>query len=299
MNKNLKSGFLSFRHIFILAILLITVFILIYYSRNFLNNMLSTNKLKSFPFVENFISKPKKEVYYSTPLRSNKNATNSYLTKNGVISWTNRMREQEGLPVLLENELLNKSAKKKLDDMFQRQYFEHETPTGEGPADFVEAANYEYITIGENLALGNFLNDKELVDGWMNSPGHRANILNSKYKEIGVAVGQGVYEGKKTWLAVQHFGKPISACPTVDESLLAVSKEKRAQADALSQDLESRKKELETTQPKTSEEAEQYNTKVNEYNEKVKQYNALIEEIKNLTNEYNTQVKTFNSCADS
>ena len=49
-------------------------------------------------------------------------------------------------------------------------------------------AGYEYISVGENLAMGNFKNDGDLVEAWMNSPGHRANILSFKYKELGVAV---------------------------------------------------------------------------------------------------------------
>src|SRR6185369_15716694 len=118
-----------------------------------------------------------------------------------------------GLPALKENALLDKAAKKKLDDMFAQQYFEHINPQGKGPSDLAKSVGYDYIAIGENLALGNFKNDAELVQAWMDSPGHRANILNKQYTEIGVAVGQGTYEGKKTWLAVQEFGRPTSSCP--------------------------------------------------------------------------------------
>jgi uncharacterized protein YkwD len=47
--------------------------------------------------------------------------------------------------------------------------------------------NYEYVVVGENLAEGDFTSDADLVKGWMDSPGHRANILNTKYEEIGIA----------------------------------------------------------------------------------------------------------------
>ena len=57
------------------------------------------------------------------------------------------------------------------------------------------------------------------MTAWMNSPGHRANILNPHFQEIGVAVGKGMYEGHETWIAVQSFGMPLSACPASDANL--------------------------------------------------------------------------------
>ena len=53
----------------------------------------------------------------------------------------------------------------------------------------------------------------------MASPGHRANILNSRFIDIGVAVKEGEYQGKETWLAVQEFGEPLSDCPSPSTDL--------------------------------------------------------------------------------
>ena len=145
---------------------------------------------------------------------------NIILSKDKVIEFTNKQRSENGsLEPLTENLKLDLSAEKKLQDMFDGQYFEHESPSGVKVGDLGEEVGYEYILIGENLALGNFKDDESLVLAWMNSPGHRANILNEHYKEIGVAVGSGIFEGRNVWLAVQHFGTPRNVCSKVDTVL--------------------------------------------------------------------------------
>jgi uncharacterized protein YkwD len=93
--------------------------------------------------------------------------------------------------------------------MFENQYFAHESPTGEKVSDLAKKFGYDFLLIGENLAMGNFSSDEDLVLAWMESPGHRENILNEKYQEIGVAVKKGIFEGKEVWIAVQHFGLPF------------------------------------------------------------------------------------------
>ena len=65
--------------------------------------------------------------------------------------------------------------------------FEHTSPSGVDPGKLVQSYGYDYIVAGENLILGNFSSEKEVVQDWMNSPGHRANILNGSYKRTGVA----------------------------------------------------------------------------------------------------------------
>ena len=110
------------------------------------------------------------------------------LTKAQVIEITNeRRKENGGLAALKENLRLDVSAEKKLEDMFAKQYFEHLSPDNVGVKDLAKNAGYEYILIGENLAMGDFNNDSALLDAWMASPGHRENILNKNYTEIGVA----------------------------------------------------------------------------------------------------------------
>ncbi|MEX1112563.1 MAG: CAP domain-containing protein [Candidatus Andersenbacteria bacterium] len=162
----------------------------------------------------------KKILSTPEPLRVQGQEDAGTLTADGTFTATNTQRRQHGLPPLLRNNTLNKAAQLKVEDMFNQQYFEHVSPDGRGPSDVVEAVSYEYITIGENLALGNFESDEALVQAWMDSPGHRANILSNNFRELGIAVGKGEFEGRSTWLAVQTFGTPLSSCPFPDESLL-------------------------------------------------------------------------------
>ncbi len=251
-------------------------------------------KLQELPFV----AEVKKEVNLPGGLRSELNDPDAYLTSSGTIDWTNKQRATENLPALKYNTLLARSAQKKLEDMFQRQYFAHNAPDGTTPGQVIESVGYEYITTGENLALGNFSDDQALVQAWMDSPGHRANIMNTRYQEIGVAVGRGIYDGQEVWIAVQHFGKPYSSCPTVDESAKTQIDDNIEKSKTMQQELDQAKKEIEENDPQNQEEVKAHNDKVNAYNTKVQEYNQLIATTKELTNTYNEQVRAFNACAD-
>lgn len=265
--------------------------------------LLNQDLVKSFSenslnFVEDSFEKTVNNG--GNPIRKQTDDEGSRLSVKGAIAETNRHRAEADLPPLTENTLLDIAAQKKVDDMFERQYFEHESPTGEGAGDLVEEAGYEYIVVGENLALGNYKDDTVLLRAWMDSPGHRENILKSSYTEIGIAVARGKFEGRDTWLAVQHFGKPQSACPAINNELKDRLNRRSAQAEELQADLERRKQEIEDSDdPKTQEEADEYNKKVDDYNAKVREYNNLINEMKSMSEEYNSQVRAYNECAKS
>jgi uncharacterized protein YkwD/exonuclease VII small subunit len=146
------------------------------------------------------------------PLRHNSTTTGSALTVAGLLRETNYHRANNDLSPVILNDALSQAAANKLNDMFVQQYFEHVGPDGRSPSDWVEEAGYSYLTTGENLALGNFASDAALVQAWMDSPGHRANILNPSYTELGLAAAPGLFENERTWLAVQEFGKPVGNC---------------------------------------------------------------------------------------
>lgn len=241
-----------------------------------------------------YIEEIKKEVITSIPLKFDKNSTSSFLTVKGVIDQTNQQRINNGLISLKENNLLNESSQAKLQDLFDKQYFEHVSPTGESVDDFVKISNYEYILIGENLALGNFSDDKSLVQAWMDSPGHRANILNSRYREIGVAVGKGIFEGKSTWISVQHFGKPLSDCSLPNDAIKLRIDNLKNQLASLQEQLNKKRSELDNYQDKSSNE---YRQEVLEYNFLVEKYNNLVIEQKDAIENYNNQIRKFNNCA--
>jgi uncharacterized protein YkwD len=228
------------------------------------------------------------------PLRSALDQANAHLTVAGTIERTNQQREIAGLLPLNENPKLDQAAELKLKDMFDDQYFEHISPSGDGPSDLANEVGYKYIMVGENLALGNFKDDQTLVQAWMDSPGHRANILNDRYQEIGVAVGKGLFEGKETWLAVQEFGTPLSACPQPSASLKAQINTNQARISSLQADLAAKKADLE----KNNYSRQEYNRKVEAYNSEVAEVNSLISQTKALVNQYNSQVQEFNKCLE-
>lgn len=240
-----------------------------------------------------FIEKIEKQIATPPPLRAAKEASESFLTKAGVIELTNVQREKYGLPKLKENAKLNLSAELKVQDMFLQQYFAHDSPSGATVGNLADGAGYQFIAIGENLALGNFENDEVLVQAWMDSPGHRANILNNRYQEIGVMVLKGTFEGKSTWLAVQHFGLPLSVCPSPDETIKITITADQNKIDEISKELETLQTEIRTMSPKRGS---VYQEKINQYNELVAEYNLLIDQAKLIINEYNRQVRLFNEC---
>lgn len=229
------------------------------------------------------------------PLRGVFGEPREPLTDAGILLWTNKNRADAGTKDLTENVMLSKMAKQKLDDLFAKQYFEHESPTGVGPSGLAKDVGYDYIVIGENLALGSFNDDKSLVDAWMASPGHRANILNTRYREIGIAVGQGVFEGKNTWIAVQEFGLPITACPqpsSIDKKTIDKAKKN---VDLLEASLAAQKKTIDDASLKYGAE---YNALVEKYNTSVHQFNAAVTSLKSKISDYNKQVAAFNACAE-
>lgn len=127
------------------------------------------------------------------------------ITTENVFTLTNQSRSDEDLPKLKYNDVLAKAAQAKADDMLARQYFAHNTPTGETPWVFITKAGYNYIVAGENLAV-DFVKAETMGDAWMNSPGHRANILNKNYEEIGIGISSGQYNDHVAIFVVQMFG---------------------------------------------------------------------------------------------
>lgn len=230
------------------------------------------------------------------PAGGSEPANTPALTQAGIILQTNFQRQENGLGFLGESGILNSTATVKANDMCQKQYFAHISPTGIGAGGLADSFGYDYISVGENLALGPFVSDEAVVEAWMGSPGHRANILNSRFTEIGGGAVRCVFEGRSTWLAVQHFGKPVSDCPKVDASLSkTIEGEKAVLAEMKGRLLEMRA-EIEASNPETDPD---YNNKVSSYNLLVREYNSLIGETKILINQYNNQITAFNACASS
>ena len=241
----------------------------------------------------NIINEFKKEVFTPSPLNIGGEANNVVLVKEKIIAHTNIQRYDNGLLIpLIENEKLNLAAKTKAQDMFKNQYFEHISPLGIGPAELVKSFGYDYIVTGENLILGNFTGEQEVVQHWMDSPGHRANILNDRFTEIGVAVVKGNYKGQTVWISVQEFGLPLSSCPEPSASLKSQIDVNKNQLDLLFLKIENKRNEINNTNSRS----QKYNDLVDEYNKLVAEYNALNTQTKGIILQYNNQVNNFNQC---
>ncbi len=243
--------------------------------------------------IGSVLSEAGKEIFIPAPLKVERSETKVVLLKSKIIQETNLQRQKDGnLPALKENSLLDDAAAAKANDMFVKQYFEHISPSGVGPGQLVKTYGYDYITAGENLILGNFSSEKEVVDDWMASPGHRANILNGRFTEIGVAVVKGIYEGETVWIGVQEFGLPLSTCEEPNVALKLQLDSYKIQLDLFSAQIENKKSEINNT----SRNSPNYNQMVDEYNQLVGQYNSLAETTKQSIASYNNQVNIFNNC---
>lgn len=134
----------------------------------------------------------------------------SNITPERIIELTNAERAKQGVPALKENKLLSEAARQKAADMFAFNYWAHISPSGRTPWAFFTDVGYKYQYAGENLAR-DFRDSDSVVRAWINSPSHRENVVNAKYREIGVAVVTGTLQGAETALVVQHFGTPYGA----------------------------------------------------------------------------------------
>lgn len=107
-----------------------------------------------------------------------------------VLELTNAEREKYGLKPLVWNEALAELARAHSKDMAERNFFDHYNPDGESPFDRMKAAGIQYMAAAENVAAGQ-ASPEAVMDSWMNSQGHRANILNPKLEELGVGLARG------------------------------------------------------------------------------------------------------------
>lgn len=112
-------------------------------------------------------------------------ATN--MSVSGLLDGTNQQRIANGLGSLALNGTLSQAAQAKAADMAANDYWAHDSPSGATPWTFISAAGYAYQTAGENLAYG-FTSSSDAITGWMNSPGHRANILKDSFSEVGFGI---------------------------------------------------------------------------------------------------------------
>jgi uncharacterized protein YkwD len=141
------------------------------------------------------------------------------ISSEQLILLTNKERQNAGVEALVINDKLTQAANEKANDMFEYDYWAHNSPTGKTPWTFIKSAGYSYVYAGENLARG-FSTPEDVVRAWMASPDHRANMLSSNYTDVGFAVKLGKLNGEETVLIVEEFGNlnmPIVSSPKVQD----------------------------------------------------------------------------------
>lgn len=134
-----------------------------------------------------------------------------------IVDLTNNERADASVGGLKRNSVLDEAARRKAEDMAAKEYFAHYSPDGIAPWHWFDTVGYNFIHAGENLAV-HFTDSEEVIEGWMNSPGHRANILDGKYTEIGVGTARGTFNGHETIFVVQMFGTPQFAQAAIPDT---------------------------------------------------------------------------------
>jgi uncharacterized protein YkwD len=120
--------------------------------------------------------------------------------ENQILQLMNAKRTEAGLkPLTLDNTLV-KVARYKSDDMIQNNFFDHTNPDGTKWTNWLQALGYQYTSTGENIAYNTY-DAVELFNQWWNSPGHRANMMNSSYTKVGI----GVIQGNGKYMGTQEF----------------------------------------------------------------------------------------------
>lgn len=142
-----------------------------------------------------------------------------------LVDLTNEDRIAYNEKPLIRSSRLDKVAELKGQDMASKEYFAHNSPEGVTPWYWFRKVGYNFLYAGENLAI-NFTDSSEVEKAWLNSPTHRANIMNGEFREIGMAAVKGVYNNYPTIYIVQMFGTPSYSEPARAKSVSTSTQEK-------------------------------------------------------------------------
>jgi|GEM_PF-2968121 len=145
-------------------------------------------------------------------------ASASSITPEKLIDLTNQEREKMGLNDLVASPLLAHAAQAKAEAILKSEDFSH-TLAGRTFSSWIKETGYQYSFVGENLAM-DFETSEGIMGAWMDSPLHKKNILNSRYKEIGIASVRGTFQGQETTVVSQIFGTPLT--PTIEPTQTSI-----------------------------------------------------------------------------
>lgn len=142
---------------------------------------------------------------FGSSLLIKKTVLGASITASVLIDMTNESRLAYNEEPLLRSDKLDHAAGLKSEDMATKGYFAHNSPEGITPWHWMQEVGYTFLYAGENLAI-DFTEPSDVRDAWLASPLHRANLLDVRFKEIGIATREGFFNGKPTIFVVQMFG---------------------------------------------------------------------------------------------
>lgn len=138
-----------------------------------------------------------------------------------VVAETNNERAGGNLGTVTRSAALDQAAQLKAEHMARNGYFAHYAPDGTSPWYWFEQVGYSFVNAGENLAV-HFNDSQQVMQAWMSSPTHRANIMNKNFTQIGIGVAEGTYDGYDTVFVVQLFGTPAATVASAEASDISV-----------------------------------------------------------------------------
>jgi hypothetical protein len=153
------------------------------------------------------------------------------ITSDNIVDMTNQERQEKGVPILHINDSLEQAARQKAETILEEQKFAHELQ-GKKFSYWIEKNGYDYKYTGENLAI-DFTKAENVVSSWMSSDAHRRNMLDSEYKEIGVSVLRGDFQGQETIVVTQIFGTPKNVEPNFSAQSLNKNTEQKSSSSTL------------------------------------------------------------------
>ncbi len=171
-------------------------------SNNFLPRIIGFRALVLYCFLSVLI------FFFISPIFVQVDRFLAHLTQDLIIKEVNPVREEQGFLTLKANEKLNEAAQMKAEDMLEKDYFDHISPDGKYPWEWLKEVDYNYAAAAENLAI-NASEPKSLVRAWLNSPSHAKNILNGYFTDIGIGIAKGEMQGRDTTVVVMFLGREV------------------------------------------------------------------------------------------
>lgn len=165
---------------------------------------LGVAKLGDTPLYLLLVAWPEQEIYS----REVRGLADLAAVRAEMIAGVNRLRAEAGVPPLVENARLDAAAQDHAEDMMSRNYYDHRSPEGKDVGDRLKAEGYSWRLAAENLAAGHVTVDS-VLDAWMQSSGHRANLLRPNVTDFGFGLAVGPFDSRYRVFWVQTFAAPL------------------------------------------------------------------------------------------